>query len=101
VEQAYQPIQPPSAPALPVKAIPTIVQLTADRKEPIRGIKKAMVKTMTAANHIPHFSYCDEYNMNVLVEYRTHFKQLAKERGIAMSYMPFFIKVFKAFKQAI
>jgi 2-oxoisovalerate dehydrogenase E2 component (dihydrolipoyl transacylase) len=77
----------------PVKVQPTIAQLTADRKEPIRGIKKAMVKTMNAANQIPHFSYCDEYNMNVLVEYRSHFKQLAKERGIAMSYMPFFIKV--------
>ena len=32
-----------------------------------------MVKTMTQANTIPHFSYCDEYNMNSLVDLRFNF----------------------------
>lgn len=84
--QAHVSHPPPRPP------IPSIAHLAADRKEAIKGIKKAMAKSMSASNHIPHFSYCDEYNMNVLVEYRSHFKHLAKERGIAMSYLPFFIK---------
>ena len=60
-----------------------------------------MVKTMNAANQIPHFSYCDEYNMNLLIEHRSHFKHLAKERSISMSYMPFFIKVFIDFELSV
>lgn len=51
-----------------------------------------MVKTMTQANTIPHFSYCDEYNMNYLVELRRTLKEVSKERGIKMSYLPIFIK---------
>lgn len=52
-----------------------------------------MVKTMTQANNIPHFSYCDEYNMNSLVQLRSkQLKQIGKERGINISYLPFFIK---------
>lgn len=71
----------------------TIVQnLKEDRKETIKGIKKAMVKTMNQANTIPHFSYCDEYNMNNLVDLKHHLKTLGKERGIKISYLPIIIK---------
>ncbi|CAF0763859.1 unnamed protein product [Brachionus calyciflorus] len=85
---------PKEAPKL-VQQIPKISvvrNLGADRKEPIKGIRKAMVKTMTQANTIPHFSYCDEYNMNSLVELKGQIKQLGKERGINISYLPFIIK---------
>ena len=82
-----------SAPA----SIPTFTaakNLGVDKREAIKGMRKVMVKTMSQANTIPHFSYCDEYNMNSLVELRDQIKSLvAKERGIALSYMPFFIKV--------
>jgi len=63
-----------------------------DRKEAIKGVKKAMVKTMSQANTIPHFSYCDEYNMNVLVDLRSNLKEISRQRGIKMSYLPIFIK---------
>lgn len=66
--------------------------MNTDRKEPIKGVRKAMVKTMTQANSIPHFSYCDEYNMNSLVDLRGYIKHLGKERGISISYLPFIIK---------
>lgn len=68
--------------------------LGVDKKEAIKGMRKVMVKTMTQANAIPHFSYCDEYNLNALVELREQIKtSVARERGISFSYMPFFIKV--------
>ena len=44
------------------KAPPAFTQLTADRVVPIRGYTKAMVRTMTEANKIPHFGYNDEVN---------------------------------------
>ncbi|CAF0956114.1 unnamed protein product [Adineta ricciae] len=62
----------------------------ADRSEPIKGIRKAMVKTMTQANAVPHFTYCDEYDLSQLVKLR---KQLKKQnKDIKMSYLPFIIK---------
>ncbi|UJR10812.1 hypothetical protein I4U23_014999 [Adineta vaga] len=75
------------APSLKPRPTTTTV---ADRNEPIKGIRKAMVKTMTQANAVPHFTYCDEYDMSQLVKLR---KQLKKQnKDIKMSYLPFIIK---------
>ncbi|XP_067310355.1 lipoamide acyltransferase component of branched-chain alpha-keto acid dehydrogenase complex, mitochondrial-like [Pseudorasbora parva] len=63
-----------------------------DRTEPLNGFQKAMVKTMTAALKIPHFGYCDEVDLTQLVRLRSELKDLAKSRGVSLSYMPFFIK---------
>ncbi len=43
---------------------------------------------------IPHFGYCDEIDMSSMVGLRNSLKGSPhlKERGIKMSYMPFFIK---------
>jgi len=51
-----------------------------------------MVKSMTEALKVPHFGYCDEVDMTQLVQLRGLFKDAAKDRGLKMSYMPFFIK---------
>ncbi len=52
-----------------------------------------MVKVMTQANQIPHFSYCDEYDMTNMVEFRRKIKEIGKQYGISISYMPIIIKV--------
>ncbi|CAF0914280.1 unnamed protein product [Rotaria sordida] len=87
---------PPSSPPTVKETTPTIklqppsTTPVADRNEPIKGIRKAMVKTMTQANSVPHFTYSDEYDMTQLVKLR---KQLKKEnKDIKMSYLPFIIK---------
>ncbi|CAB3404248.1 unnamed protein product [Caenorhabditis bovis] len=59
---------------------------------PIRGYTRAMIKTMTEALKVPHFGYNDEVNVDALVKIRSELKELAKERNIKLSYMPFFIK---------
>lgn len=81
-------VAPPSPPAIQAKPS----RLFADRKEQIKGIRKAMVKTMTNSNQIPHFSYCDEYDMTVLVNLRKELKDFGMKRGIKISYMPIIIK---------
>jgi 2-oxoisovalerate dehydrogenase E2 component (dihydrolipoyl transacylase) len=100
--KASTPPMPPSPPVQTSKPTPiamphvatVIKNLKADRKEPIKGVKKAMVKTMTQANLIPHFSYCDEYDMSSLVNLRYQLKKSAKERGLNnISFMPIIIKV--------
>mmetsp|Transcript_28135 Transcript_28135/g.71722 ORF Transcript_28135/g.71722 Transcript_28135/m.71722 type:complete len:493 (-) Transcript_28135:190-1668(-) len=59
---------------------------------PVRGLMRTMVKTMTAANNIPHFGYCDEYEMTEFVDLRNELKPLAEKEGIKMSYMPLLLK---------
>ena len=83
----------PKVQAMPVSTT-VIKNLKSDKKEPIKGVKKAMVKTMIQANTIPHFSYCDEFNMNTLVDLRGHLKASARERGLTgISFLPIIIKV--------
>ncbi|ELT99108.1 hypothetical protein CAPTEDRAFT_20550 [Capitella teleta] len=68
------------------------VNLEEDRTEPIKGMRKAMTKTMTKALTIPHFGYCDEIDLTQLMETRNHLKLAAEQRGVKFSYMPFFLK---------
>ena len=63
-----------------------------DETRPLKGIQKAMVKTMTQANLIPHFSYCDEYDLTSLVGMKHHLKQLGKDRGVKISFLPIIVK---------
>lgn len=52
-----------------------------------------MVKTMNTALKIPHFGYCDEVDLTRLIQLREDLKPFAKERGIKLTFMPFFLKV--------
>ena len=64
-----------------------------DRTVAISGIARIMVKTMTAATAVPHFTYCDEIDMGALVSLRGKLKATCAEAtGVNLTYMPFFIK---------
>ncbi|XP_006790346.1 lipoamide acyltransferase component of branched-chain alpha-keto acid dehydrogenase complex, mitochondrial [Neolamprologus brichardi] len=76
----------------PPPATPKPVFTGKDVTEPLKGVQKAMVKTMTVALKIPHFGYCDEVDLSRLVALRSELKPLAESRGVRLSYMPFFIK---------
>ena len=56
-------------------------------------MRKAMVKTMTAAQAIPHFGYYDDVDMTELVALRRRMKAIAEKQGIRFSYMPVILKV--------
>ena len=83
---------PPARPAPPVA--PRIsVPVGEDRTESIKGIQKAMVKTMSAALQIPAFGYYDDIDLTRLVAVRGSLKAMAEQRGVRFSYMPVFLKV--------
>ena len=49
----------------------------------------------TEALTIPHFGYCDEYDIGRLVELRSELKksvEIRSEGAVKLSYMPFIIK---------
>lgn len=75
-----------------VKEVASMVSLEADQVHRLKGIQKAMVKSMTAALRIPHFGLSDELNLSKLVKLRAQLKKQAEQRGIHLSYLPFFIK---------
>ncbi|CAI4225751.1 unnamed protein product [Auanema sp. JU1783] len=70
----------------------TYEPLREDTAVPIRGYTRAMVKTMTEALKVPHFGYYDEITMDALMRVRGELKDFAKEQGLKLSFMPFFIK---------
>ena len=81
----------PSPPLAPIKPI-SLLTSTEDKTVPVKGITKAMMKAMSEALAIPHFGYCDEIEITKLVEVRSRLKSPCLERGIKLSYMPFFVK---------
>ncbi|XP_050682364.1 lipoamide acyltransferase component of branched-chain alpha-keto acid dehydrogenase complex, mitochondrial [Leptidea sinapis] len=66
--------------------------VTEDKVVPVSGFTKAMVKSMTEAMKIPHFGFSDEYNVTKLVELRESLKQLARDKGVKLTYMPIIVK---------
>ncbi|XP_037527186.1 LOW QUALITY PROTEIN: lipoamide acyltransferase component of branched-chain alpha-keto acid dehydrogenase complex, mitochondrial-like [Rhipicephalus sanguineus] len=83
----------PTPAPVPQKPV-TVKTLRAveDRVEQVKGIRKAMAKTMAQSLAIPHFGYCDEINVTRLVELRPVLKPLADRIGVRLSFMPFFVK---------
>ncbi|XP_033115055.1 lipoamide acyltransferase component of branched-chain alpha-keto acid dehydrogenase complex, mitochondrial-like isoform X2 [Anneissia japonica] len=71
---------------------PKLTYSVEDRTEKVKGFQKAMVKSMVAANSIPHFGYCDEIELNELVALREKLKLSASTGGVKFTYMPVFIK---------
>lgn len=64
---------------------------SSDRIVPIKGIQKAMYKTMTNSLNIPHFGLSDEIDLTKLVQLREELKSL-KDEQLKITYMPFFVK---------
>ena len=55
-----------TVPPIPIRRPEVMLE---DRTESIKGIRKAMVKAMTASLAVPHFGYKDEIILNELVRY--------------------------------
>ena len=76
-----------------IRKAPVVIASAQDREEPVKGITKAMVRSMTESLKIPHFGYKDEIDMSALVHLRSELKDFAAvQRGIRLSYMPIILK---------
>lgn len=64
-----------------------------ERREKIRGLRKAIYNSMTRSKTIvPHFTYVDEVEMDKLIELRSGLKGAAEKEGIKLTYLPFIAK---------
>lgn len=66
--------------------------LIVDRVEPIRGLKRTMVKTMNLSNNIPTLQLMDDVILDNLITLREQLRPIAETQGIKLTFMPFFIK---------
>ena len=60
---------------------------------PLRGYKRAMVKSMITAGAIPHFHLCDELDMRALMTLRNRIKGDSVLQGVHLTFLPVMIKV--------
>ncbi|KAL3583021.1 hypothetical protein D5086_017353 [Populus alba] len=63
-----------------------------DKKVPLRGFQRAIVKTMSMAAKVPHFHYVEEINCDALVELKESFQNSNTEPGVKHTFLPSLIK---------
>lgn len=73
--------------------VATLTQSGVDRVEPIKGVKAVMAKMMVeSVSTIPHFTYCEEFDLTDLVALRESMKQRYSTDEVKLTMMPFFMK---------
>ncbi|PKG58995.1 dihydrolipoyllysine-residue acetyltransferase [Shewanella sp. GutDb-MelDb] len=76
-------------------ASPNVSQSVAagDRIEPIKGVRAVMARMMTeSVSTIPHFTYCEEFDLTALVALRESMKKKYSTDELKLTMMPFFMK---------
>uniref|UniRef100_A0A1Q3EXH5 Dihydrolipoamide acetyltransferase component of pyruvate dehydrogenase complex n=1 Tax=Culex tarsalis TaxID=7177 RepID=A0A1Q3EXH5_CULTA len=81
-----------AAAAAPAPAAKPLELKQAETVVPLKGIAKAMYKSMSESLKIPHFAYSDEIDVSKLVQVRENLKKDALAQGVKLTYMPFFVK---------
>src|SRR5699024_8038275 len=64
-----------------------------EERVPYRGVRRTIGEQMAESKYTaPHVTHHDEVDVTDLVEAREELKEIADERGIKLSYMPFVMK---------
>lgn len=83
----------PAAPVAPRAAAKPLPVQEREERVPLRGLRKRiaaqMVKSKTTA---PHFTYVEEVDVTEVVKLRQESKEIAAQRGVKLTYLPFIIK---------
>ncbi|HAQ08498.1 MAG TPA: branched-chain alpha-keto acid dehydrogenase subunit E2 [Bacillus bacterium] len=88
-QEADQAQEAPKAEA--VKAIPQGEY--PETREKMSGIRKAIAKAMVNSKHTaPHVTLMDEVDVAKLVAHRKKFKEVAADKGIKLTFLPYVVK---------
>jgi len=64
-----------------------------ETREKMSGIRKAIAKAMVHSKHTaPHVTLMDEVDVTELVAHRKKFKDLAAEKNVKLTYLPYVVK---------
>lgn len=67
-------------------------QCYEDKRVPLRGYQRSMVKSMSLAAKVPHFHYLEEINCDALIKLKASFQKENKDHNIKHTFLPFLIK---------
>ncbi len=74
-------------------AAPALEGEFPETREKMSGIRKAIAKAMVHSKHTaPHVTLMDEVDVTELVAHRKKFKELALEKNIKLTYLPYVVK---------
>lgn len=78
----------------PAKAAPVVLEGDfPETREKMSGIRKAIAKAMVNSKHTaPHVTLLDEIDVTELVAHRKKFKEIAAEKDIKLTYLPYVVK---------
>jgi pyruvate dehydrogenase E2 component (dihydrolipoamide acetyltransferase) len=81
----------PAAPAAPPRTLPPSSGET--ERVPLRGLRRIIADHMVHSKQVAaHTLHVDEADVTELVAMRASLKEVAAERGIKLTYLPFFVK---------
>ena len=64
-----------------------------ETREKMSGIRKAIAKAMVNSKHTaPHVTLMDEIDVTKLVAHRKKFKEVAADKGIKLTFLPYIVK---------
>ncbi len=64
-----------------------------ETREPMSGIRKAIAKAMVNSKHTaPHVTLMDEIDVTKLWDHRKKFKEVAAEKGVKLTFLPYIVK---------
>jgi 2-oxoacid dehydrogenases acyltransferase (catalytic domain)./e3 binding domain./Biotin-requiring enzyme. len=64
-----------------------------ETREKMSGIRKAIARAMVQSKHTaPHVTLLDEVDVTKLVAHRKKFKEVAAEKGIKLTFLPYVVK---------
>lgn len=94
--QAEEAAQTEEATAETAQAAPAAINLEGDfpeTREKMSGIRKAIAKAMVHSKQTaPHVTLMDEVDVTALVAHRKRFKEIAAEKGVKLTYLPYVVK---------
>lgn len=77
----------------PAKAAPSFEGEFPETREKMSGMRKAIAKAMVHSKHTaPHVALMDEVDVTELVAHRKKFKDIAAEKEIKLTYLPYVVK---------
>ena len=94
---AVAPVAAAPAAAAPVAATPIapmpIAATESDTREKMSPTRKAIAKAMTTSKHTaPHVTLFDDVEVSKLMVHRKHFKTVAADRGIKLTFLAYVVK---------
>lgn len=96
VQAAQVPAEEKAAPKAEAKPAAQPVVLEGEfpeTREKMSGIRRAIAKAMVNSKHTaPHVTLMDEVDVTKLVAHRKKFKDLAAQKGIKLTFLPYVVK---------